>query len=65
MFCRAEDKLEREFKFARDLDAGTASGPFFHCSDICYGDTPMPPMGHARHPLGGIGAIPKGLRDYP
>jgi len=30
VFCRAEDKLEREFKFARDLDAGTAPGPFFH-----------------------------------
>jgi len=25
----------------------------------------MPPMGDARHPLGGKGTIPKGLRDNP
>ena len=34
-------------------------------SDICYGGTPISPMGHARHPLGGKGDIPKALGDNP
>ena len=32
-------------------------------SDICYGGTPMPPMGRTRHSFGGIGDIPKTLGD--
>jgi len=34
-------------------------------ANICYRGTPISPVGHARHLLGGIGDIPKGLRDYP